>query len=218
VFYQGAEDIDRFLTPGEVQMTDSEHTTARRHQILEAATTVFSQFGLYQARMEDIAAAAGVSKGTIYLYFKDKDSLIQALAEQIFAQELANLQLAYNTAGTAVERLTIFYETLIAEEAEVLPLMPILYEFYALGLRREDVRVVLSNFLNQSATLLAAIIQEGIESGEFAPTDALKAARALDALMSGIILQWVYAQEEMDVNAQLRYSVQLIFQGLLNHT
>ena len=199
-------------------MTDSEHTTARRHQILEAATTIFSQFGLYQARMEDIAVAAGVSKGTIYLYFKDKDSLIQALAEQIFAQELADLQLAYDTAGTAIERLTSFYEALIAEEAEVLPLMPILYEFYALGLRREDVRVVLSNFLNQSATLLAAIIQEGVASGEFAPTDALKAARALDALMSGITLQWVYAQEEMDVNAQLRYGVQLIFQGLLNHT
>ena len=199
-------------------MTDSEHTTARRHQILEAATTIFSQFGLYPARMEDIAAAAGVSKGTIYLYFKDKDSLIQALAEQIFAQELADLQLAYDTSGTAVERLTSFYETLIAEEAEVLPLMPILYEFYALGLRREDMRAVLSNFLNQSATLLAAIIQAGIESGEFAPTDALKAARALDALMSGIILQWVYAPEGMDVNAQLRYGLQLIFQGLLKHT
>ena len=191
-------------------MTDSEHTTARRHQILEAATTIFSQFGLYQARMEDIAVAAGVSKGTIYLYFKDKDSLIQALAEQIFAQELADLQLAYDTAGTAVERLTIFYEALIAEEAEVLPLMPILYEFYALGLRREDVRVVLSNFLNQSATLLAAIIQEGVASGEFAPTDALKAARALDALMSGIILQWVYAPEEVDLKVLLRYRIQLL--------
>ena len=199
-------------------MAISEQAMARKEQILEAAATVFSQFGLYQARMEDIAAAAGVSKGTIYLYFKDKDSLIQALAEQIFAQELADLQLAYDTAGTAVERLTIFYEALIAEEAEVLPLMPILYEFYALGLRRENVRAVLSNFPNQSATLLAAIIQAGIESGEFAPTDALKAARALDALMSGIILQWVYAPEGMDVNAQLRYGLQLIFQGLLKHT
>ncbi len=200
-------------------MTDSEHATARREQILEAATTVFSETGFYQARMEDIAAAAGVSKGTIYLYFKDKDSLIQTLAEQIFAQELADLQLAQDTAGTAVERLTSFYEILIAEEAEVLPLMPILYEFYALGLRRDDVRAVLTNFLNQSATLLATIIQEGVEDGEFlATTDASRAARALDALMSGTVLHWVYAPEEVDINAQLRYGLQLIFRGLLNHT
>ncbi len=200
-------------------MTNSEHAIARKEQILAAATAIFSEAGLYQARMEDIAAVAGVSKGTIYLYFKDKDSLIQALAEQLFAQELADLQLAHDTAGTAVERLTSFYETLIAGEAEVLPLMPILYEFYALGLRREDVRAVLSNFLNQSATLLAAIIQEGVADGELlATTDASKAARALDALMNGIILQWVYAPERMDLNTQLRYSLQLIFQGLLKHT
>ena len=200
-------------------MTDSEHTTARREQILEAAATIFSQFGLYQARMEDIAAAAGVSKGTIYLYFKDKDSLIQALAEQLFAQELANLQRAYDTTGTAVERLTSFYETLIAEEAEVLPLMPILYEFYSLGLRRDDVRAVLAVFMEESVSLLQAIIQEGVASGEFlAATDASKTARALDALMSGAVLQWVYAPEEVDINAQLRYGLQLIFRGLLNHT
>lgn len=200
-------------------MTNSEHAIARKEQILAAATAIFSEAGLYQARMEDIAAVAGVSKGTIYLYFKDKDSLIQALAEQLFAQELADLQLAHDTAGTAVKRLTSFYETLIAGEAEVLPLMPILYEFYALGLRREDVRAVLSNFLNQSATLLAAIIQEGVADGELlATTDASKAARALDALMNGIILQWVYAPERMDLNTQLRYSLQLIFQGLLKHT
>ena len=66
-------------------MAISEQAMARKEQILEAAATVFSQFGLYQARMEDIAAEAGLSKGTIYLYFKDKDPLIQALAEQIFA-------------------------------------------------------------------------------------------------------------------------------------
>ena len=68
-------------------------------------------------------------------------------------------------------------------------------------------------------SLLQAIIQEGVASGEFlAATDASKTARALDALMSGAVLQWVYAPEEMDINAQLRYGLQLIFRGLLNHT
>jgi len=196
----------------------------RRAQIIEAATAVFTEKGLDRATMAEIADAAGINKATIYLYFDSKAALTQAIAEAIFAQELADLQAAYESPGTAIERLTAFYEALIrdegliADKVGVLPLMPIIYEFYALGLRRDDVRAVLADFLNHSAALLAAIIQEGIESGEFvATTDPSRAARALDALMSGTVLHWVYTPEEVDVNAQFRYGIQLIFQGLIKH-
>jgi len=70
-----------------------------------------------------------------------------------------------------------------------------------------------TDFIHQLTGLLEAIIQEGIESGEFASTDARRAARALDALLSGTLLHWVYAPEEVDVEAQLRYGVRLIFRG-----
>jgi len=188
----------------------------RTAQIIAAATTIFAEKGFDGATMADIAAEAGINKATIYLYFDSKDVLIRSIAEQIFAQELADLQAAAESPGTATERLEAFYEALIAGEAEVLPLMPIVYDFYALGLRREDVRMVLADFLNQSAALLEAIIREGIESGEFAPVDASQAARALVALLDGTVLQWVYAPKEVDVNAQLRYGVQLVFRGLMN--
>jgi AcrR family transcriptional regulator len=190
----------------------------RTAQIIEAATAVFAEKGFDGATMAEIADEAGINKATIYLYFDSKDALIRAIAEQVFAQELADLQAACASPGTAAGRLNAFYKALIAGELEVLPLMPIIYEFYALGLRREDVRAVLADFMNRSAALLEATIQEGIEAGEFSSTDADKAARALVALMDGTVLQWVYAPKEVDVNAQLSYSVQLILQGLVNHT
>jgi len=190
----------------------------RTTQIIDAATAVFAAKGFDGATMDDIAGEIGINKATIYLYFDSKDALIRAVAETLFAQELAALQAACDLPDTAIERITAYYESLIAEEAEVLPLMPILYEFYALGLRREDARAVIVDFISQLTGLLKAIIQEGIESGEFAPTDARKAARALDALMSGTILHWVYAPEEVDVDAQLRYGVRLIFRGLISHS
>jgi AcrR family transcriptional regulator len=190
----------------------------RTAQIIEAATVVFAKKGFDSATMEDIADEIGINKATIYLYFDSKDALIHAIAEQLFAQELADLQTAAETPDTATERLTAYYETLIAEEAKVLPLMPIFYEFCALGLRREDVRAVIADFMHRLTGLLEAIITEGIESGEFAPTDARQAARALDALLSGTTLHWVYAPEEVDVKAQLRYGVRLIFRGLVSHS
>lgn len=190
-------------------------TAMRTAQIIEAATTVFAEKGFDGATMDDIADAVGINKATIYLYFENKDALIHAIAAQLFAQELADLQAARDLPGSAIERLTAYYEALIAEKAEVAPLLPILYEFYALGLRRADVCTVISDFIHQLTGQLAAIIQAGIENGEFAPTDARQAARALDALLSGTLLHWVYAPEEVDVDAQLRYGIQLIFRGLV---
>jgi AcrR family transcriptional regulator len=189
----------------------------RTAQIIEAATTVFAQKGLDSATMADIAAVAGINKATIYLYFDSKDALIQAIAEALFARELDDLEAVRDMDASATERLNLYYESLIAEGAEVLPVMPIVYEFYALGLRREDVRAVLVDYLERIVSSLEVIIEDGIEAGEFAPTNARKAARTLDALLNGIFLHWVYAPEEVDVSAQLRYSVRLLFQGLLNH-
>ena len=110
----------------------------RTAEIIQAATAVFAEKGFDGATMEDIADAVGINKATIYLYFESKDALIRAIAEQLFAQELTGLQAAHDLPGSATERLTAYYESLIAEEAAVLPFMPILYEFYALGLRRAD--------------------------------------------------------------------------------
>ena len=52
---------------------------ARRQAILDAALTVFAAQGYEAARLDDVAARAGVAKGTLYLYFKDKEALFEDL-------------------------------------------------------------------------------------------------------------------------------------------
>jgi AcrR family transcriptional regulator len=56
--------------------------SAKRRQIVEGARTIFSVLGYDAASMGEIAKAAGVSKGTLYVYFKDKDELFQAIVEK----------------------------------------------------------------------------------------------------------------------------------------
>jgi len=51
----------------------------RRNAILKAALDEFSERGFAAARLDDVARRAGVAKGTIYLYFKDKEALFQEL-------------------------------------------------------------------------------------------------------------------------------------------
>ena len=56
---------------------------AKRESILQAALDIFSAKGFAAARVEDIARAAGVGKGTIYLHFTDKDHIFAALVEDV---------------------------------------------------------------------------------------------------------------------------------------
>src|SRR3954469_10837749 len=66
-------------------------------QIIKAALDVFGEYGLANARLQDIAAKAGISKGTIYLYFPNKEELFREMIRQ--------------TAVAAISRA----ETLLAE-------------------------------------------------------------------------------------------------------
>jgi AcrR family transcriptional regulator len=61
---------------------DETEDSAKRRQIIEGARTIFRVLGFDAASMGEIAKAAGVSKGTLYVYFKDKDELFQAIVEK----------------------------------------------------------------------------------------------------------------------------------------
>jgi len=60
----------------------SDDDSAKRRQIIEGARAVFLFQGFDAASMNDIARAAGVSKGTLYVYFKDKEQLFEAIIDQ----------------------------------------------------------------------------------------------------------------------------------------
>jgi len=60
----------------------SDEDSAKRRQIVSGARAVFLSQGFDAASMNDIARAAGVSKGTLYVYFKDKEQLFEAIVEQ----------------------------------------------------------------------------------------------------------------------------------------
>ncbi|GAA0543758.1 AcrR family transcriptional regulator [Rhizomicrobium palustre] len=62
---------------------------ARPEEISKAALTIFAQKGYAAATMADIAALAGITKGTIYLYFRNKEDLFNALVREHIADKLA---------------------------------------------------------------------------------------------------------------------------------
>src|SRR5580693_10579788 len=77
------------------QSARARNAAARRDAILEAALDEFYARGFAAARLDDVAARAGVAKGTIYLYFADKEALFQELIRAKMVPVVGSLELAF---------------------------------------------------------------------------------------------------------------------------
>jgi AcrR family transcriptional regulator len=91
---------------------DSAPEPAKRRQILDGARRVFLADGFDGASMNDIARVAGVSKGTLYVYFDSKESLFEALIREDRQQQAERFILPVGAAGPR-ETLTPFGQALL---------------------------------------------------------------------------------------------------------
>jgi AcrR family transcriptional regulator len=189
----------------------------RRTQIIESAARVFARRGFADARMDDVAAESGVSKGLVYWYFKSKDEIVVAIADLLFGGALRKMM---NLAGEelpAGDRMMVFLEAFIADARLMLKLSPVVYEFYSLAFRNPAVRKAMKKFLSTFGNILEPIIQKGIESGEFAPGNPREISLAIGAMLEGTLLLWAYDPNTVRVEEQLRLGMRLILKGLKRH-
>ena len=177
-------------------------STERKNQILNAAMRVFARRGFHKARMDDIAAESHLSKGALYLYFRSKDAIIQALARKLFDVELRALRRAASERRPAPARLRALARHVLDSISLWQPFLPVLHEFYAFATRPGPVRTALQDYYRQYSQALAALITEGIERGELCPGDPNLLARTVIAQFEGLLLLWVVAPQTFDLSTQ----------------
>lgn len=154
----------------------------RPRQILDAAFEVFAEHGLASARLDDIARRAGVSKGTIYLYFPSKEDLFREVVRHTVGDAIDDIERRL-AGATATDDLNAFMDAkwrflcspkfppLQRWVHGELTAYPELAEFYG------------HEVLGRGRQLLRSILERGMERGEFRRMDSGVAARALVALL-----------------------------------
>ena len=177
-----------------LKATKKEIVTAfRTREILAAARRLLDQRGLEVMTMEEIAAAAGVAKGTLYLYFQSKDDLIQALITQVGENILQDLEAALQAPGTPPEKLVRMVSVLL----EYLSRDRLLFPIYARELlrgeqeSREGFRRDYQELEERFVTLVTGLFAEGIAAGQFIPANP----RLLTFLIRGLVRATGYYQK-----------------------
>lgn len=190
----------------------------RRHQILDAATAVFSRLGFERARMDDIAEEAGVSKGALYLYYKSKDAIIATLLKFFFDQAIKQIRTLATDKGSVIEQLITMTRQLTREVEAMVTLQPVTLQFYAIAARNASVRQQLNAYFAEYLTIIEAIIRRGIAQGELrADLNATEVATTLSALYEGLALLWIINPQGADWQYQVDASVRQLLQGLVTH-
>ncbi len=184
----------------------------RKNEILDAALQVFAELGPQEASVDDVVKRAGLSKGTLYWYFKSKDRLIGALMKRFFAQELGKIRELQKGRGSVRERLLRYSR----EVESVVKRMPraLTLEFYAIAVRQKSVRKFMGELYVRYCEELGGLIQEGIDRGEFAKADTNQMAAAITGLCEGLILLWALEPNAFPFERYFEVSLRCLLDGV----
>jgi TetR/AcrR family transcriptional regulator, transcriptional repressor of aconitase len=171
-----------------------EHSDAQREAILNAAIRCFSREGFHRATMRDVVRESGVSAGALYVYFKSKDELIEAIAESRHLRERQWITSALDKSDLAASLralLRAFGRALIdPDEREERRLS---VQLWAEALRSQRVRESVLAGVDGPGELLTRLLKAAQKRGEFPRSlDCQAASRVLIALFQGVVLQMAW--------------------------
>jgi len=166
---------------------------ARRNQILDAAAAVFAEKGFHRATTKEIAKAAGVSEGTIYNYFANKDDLLISMMTRLAELEHLAEELAGALRSDPQDFLiTIFrYRMGLIQQGQEM-LQAILPEMLINPALRER---FYQQFVLRIATLLEQYLEARIELGHIRPVNVPLTVRALQSMFIGLLVLRILGDE-----------------------
>jgi len=192
---------------------------ARPSELLAAALALFVEKGFAATRLEDVAARAGVSKGTLYLYYENKDALFKAVIQEgivpVIAENEAILAKHSGSSFELLERLLENWWTKIGQTA--FAGIPKLMVAEARNFP-ELASYYYENVISRGRALIASALRRGMESGEFRSMDV---ETTVDVVIAPVLmlLIWRFSMNccqscESDPQTYLRIHMDLLRQGL----
>ncbi|MCC7381614.1 MAG: TetR/AcrR family transcriptional regulator [Deltaproteobacteria bacterium] len=162
----------------------------KRRRIIDAAVDVFADKGFFSARVSEIAEAAGVADGTIYLYFKSKDEILISLFREKMTEILHRFQemmAATDDPEEQIRRYIAEHLALVAAQPKLMQVLTVELRQSA-GFMKEQTPQAFGRYL----ALLASVVESGQRRGIFRKdASAILVGRAIFGAVDEISLAWV---------------------------
>ncbi len=164
-----------------------------RERILDAALNIFSAKGFHDTKLDEIVAEGGVSKGSIYFHFPNKEKLFIALVDQFadLIERRAKEAIAQQAPG--IQRVRAALEAVLETFGKYRrPAKLLLVQAVGLGNVFERKRLEVND---RFARLIQIYLDEAIADGSIAPVNTHIVAHAWMGAIYNVVIQWVYTSE-----------------------
>jgi TetR/AcrR family acrAB operon transcriptional repressor len=189
--------------------------------LLDAAEKVFGEKGVTRTTLNDVACAAGMTRGAIYWHFKDKTALFQSMCDRAFLPMDALLNEINCTRNTdpiaALKQLFVHVFVQAAENRRQRKVFEIIFhrcektEEMAFFMQEQEKRA-------ECLSHMEAILLEAVRQGKLPETtDTFIAMQAIHAFLIGMLHEWVLNPEAYDLAARAEEIVDMMIAGLLTN-
>ncbi|MBI9074801.1 MAG: TetR/AcrR family transcriptional regulator [Desulfatibacillum sp.] len=190
----------------------------RKNKLLQAAARVFSEKGYAGTTISDVAARAGMGKGTVYGYFSSKEELFFDLFFWYAREVMAGVSLDLLSGEESVKDSFLkFTQELVERMLLSIDMYPLTLEFWsaaASGGLRDRMKNAMAEMYDEYRGLIAGVIHHGIERKEFRPETNVQALSAgIMGALDALGLQY-WMNPDFDIKAAATETVSAILTGI----
>ena len=184
----------------------------RPQEITAAAFEVFAEKGYARARVQEVAARAGVSKGLLYLYFETKQALFKAVIRSVVMRRMDALLAAVEKSELSSEAfirgpLVAFMKGLPGS-----PVAVVIRLLIAEGQRHPDlVDYYWDNVVSKGLQAMTELLERGVRNGEFRETAVTELPQLIIApAMVSLIWRILFARHELDTDRLIETQIDML--------
>ena len=191
---------------------------AKKEAIAKDAIGLFGSMGYHRARMADIAQAAGIGKGTIYEYFRDKAEIFRFEFDRYFEAFSKGATGVLKPGDTPGRQLLNLVEFALTHVEAWRDHCAVYMDYFSQARTSDEQLFSLANIYDEMRELLRGLIEEGQAAGEFSTEfDPTATANLLISLYDGIVLHDVFDRSHGGTLSSMRsVAIRLITSGLFS--
>lgn len=185
-------------------------------QILQAAEKLFAKKGFYPTTIDEIAKEAKSAKGTIYLYFNNKEDLFFSVIETKLDLLLNKIQEAVENPGSASQRIKTAISIHLKFLEENKNFFKVMQSFPE-GLKKKLERKLKGRVVEKQSRyieILDRLIQEAIERKEIKALDSKKLAVILMGIVHSLTVYWISQREKKSLSSDKSLAWQVFWEGV----
>lgn len=195
-------------------MSKADVAAERKDQIVKATVECITKFGYHNFSMQDVARAAGVSKGIIHYYFLNKDDLMMSVLAKVAGDIEDALHKVMIDSDNPEKRLRIFMEVVFDVVIKSREYYQVNMDFWTQINQKEEIREIIATHYQKFRETAQKVVEEGMSKGDFKKMDSFDIAAYIIGAIDGLSLQYLFDPRAFDYEKMATNTIEMIIGSL----